>query len=85
MPYAIVVVPSAQRALQQIEKRDQKRIVARIDALAQDPHPAGARKIQGGTDEFRIRVGGYRVIYSVSDTTITVVVIRVGHRRDLYR
>ena len=85
MPYAIVVVPSAQRALQQIDKRDQKRIVVRIDALAQDPHPPGSRKMQGGTDEFRIRVGDYRVSYSVNDTEITIVVIRIGHRRDIYR
>ena len=65
--------------------RTADRIVARIDALAQDPHPPGSRKLQGGTDEFRIRVGDYRVIYSVNDAAITIVVIRVGHRRDIYR
>lgn len=85
MSYSIVFVPSAQRSLQQIEKRDQKRIVARIDALAEDPYPPGARKLSGGTAEFRIRIGDYRVIYSVNDVEILVVVIRIGHRKDVYR
>lgn len=54
-------------------------------ALADDPFPKGARKLLGYRDVFRIRVGPYRVLYSVSETELIVVVLKVGHRRGVYR
>lgn len=53
--------------------------------LADDPYPRGARKLLGFDDVFRIRVGRYRVLYSVSKATVIVVVLKIGHRRDVYQ
>ena len=53
--------------------------------LADDPYPRGARKLLGYDDVFRIRVGRYRVLYSVSEATVIVVVLKIGHRRDVYQ
>ena len=53
--------------------------------LATDPYPRGTRKLLGYDDVFRIRIGQYRVLYSVSEATVIVVVLKIGHRRDVYR
>ena len=67
------------------QKKDRRRIVARIQALAEDPRPSGCEKLSGEADRYRVRVGRYRVVYSVGDAELTVVVVRVGHRKDVYR
>ena len=85
MTYSIAFVASAERALEKIAKRDQKKIAIRIESLARDPRPPGSRKLVGGTNEYRIRVGDYRVIYSVEDRKVLVIVIRIAHRKDAYR
>lgn len=85
MSYSIRFVGSAERALANITKRDQKKIALRIDALALDPRPPGSRKLVGGTNEYRIRIGDYRVVYSVEDRRVLVIVIRIAHRKDIYR
>ena len=54
-------------------------------ALADDPFPRGARKLSGYHDVFRIRVGPYRILYSVSETELIIAILKVGHRRDVYR
>ena len=54
-------------------------------ALADNPFPRGARKLVGYDDVFRVRAGSYRILYSVSDRTVVIVVLKVGHRRDVYR
>ena len=69
--------------LQAIPAKDSKRIVERIKKLAIDPYPAGAIRLKG-RDELRIRQGNYRIIYSVKEEIITVYVIKVGHRKDIY-
>lgn len=56
-----------------------------IDALAEEPRPSGVRKIRGADDLYRIRVGDYRVVYQVKDDVLVVLIIRVRHRRDVYR
>lgn len=83
--YSIEFVAAAERALANIARRDQKRIALRIDALAQDPRPPGSRKLVGGTNEYRIRSGDYRVVYSVEDRKVLVIVMRIAHRKDIYR
>lgn len=60
-------------------------LVRRIAALAVDPRPSGCEKLGGHTDRYRMRQGPYRVVYSVDDTTLIVEVVRVGHRREVYR
>ena len=62
------------------------KLVAAIDALADDPRPAGCKKLAGSANRYRIRAAGaYRIVYDVHDDVLLVVVIRVGHRRDIYR
>jgi mRNA interferase RelE/StbE len=65
------------------QKKDRQRIVAGIRLLADDPRPPDCEKLAGGDDRYRIRVGRYRVIYSVGDRELLVVVVRVGHRKDV--
>jgi len=78
--------PAAERALRQIARHDQQRIRDRIDALADDPRPPGVKPLQGSSEGLlRIRVGEYRVIYLVKDDLLLVVVVRIGHRREVYR
>jgi mRNA interferase RelE/StbE len=60
--------------------------VAAIDALADDPRPSGCKKLTGGADRYRIRAAGaYRIVYELHDDRLIVIVIRIGHRRDVYR
>jgi mRNA interferase RelE/StbE len=84
--YTIEIVHSAARSLRAItDKRIQRRIQDGIDSLARIPRPTTARIIKGHDDLYRIRVGDYRVVYLVKDRTITVLVLGVGHRREIYR
>lgn len=76
---------SAERQLGKLRRSDQARVARAMLALADDPYPKGARKLFGYHDVFRIRVGSYRILYSVSGTELIVVVLKVGHRRDVYR
>lgn len=76
---------TAERQLRKIPRRDQARIVGAVRGLAVDPRPAGCRKLSGYEDVFRIRVGTYRVIYSVDAGRIIVIILEIGHRRDAYR
>jgi len=76
------------RALQELEKlprQEQQRIVIRAERLAIDPHSSCSQKAHGSRELFRIRVGDYRVIYDIQDDVLSVLVFRVGHRRDVYR
>ena len=83
--YRIEISRTAEKRLKQLPKEDQKRVVAAILKLAEDPHPRGARKLTGYDDVFRIRVGLYRVLYSVSEAELVVIILKVGHRKDIYR
>jgi mRNA interferase RelE/StbE len=83
--YTVAILPSALRQLAELPRHDQKRIKERIDRLAVDPRPPGVQKLKGESDLFRLRSGDYRVIYSIEDVRMIVLVIRIGHRRDVYR
>ena len=84
--YKVFIKPSAARELEAVDpKRDRQRIVARIRSLAEDPRPPGCEKLVGEDDRYRLRVGRYRISYSVGDGELVVVVVRVGHRKDVYR
>ncbi len=76
---------TAERQLKKLLKTDQARVVRTILALADDPLPRGSRKLSGYDDVFRVRTGQYRVLYSVSKSKLIVVVLKVGHRKDVYR
>ncbi|MDR0365363.1 MAG: type II toxin-antitoxin system RelE/ParE family toxin [Bifidobacteriaceae bacterium] len=81
--YRIELRPAAMRALRKIDTRDRARIQAAISLLAVDPRPPGARTLQG-RDGLRVRVGNYRILYTVEDQVLLVVVVTLGHRRDVY-
>jgi mRNA interferase RelE/StbE len=83
--YGIQILPSAERELAALDSPIQRRIAARIDALADTPRPSGAKKLQGGKDTWRVRVGDYRILYEVVDERVIVLVVKVGHRREVYR
>ena len=82
--YAVEFLPSAVRTLAKLEPVVRRRIARRIDRLAEDPR-SGAVKLRGVDDVWRARVGDYRILYLIEDDRLVVVVISVGHRRDVYR
>jgi mRNA interferase RelE/StbE len=81
--YEIEVRPAALRALKKIDRQDQPRIQGAIALLAADPRPPGAKALRG-RDGLRIRVGDYRIVYSVQDSRLLVIVVTLGHRREVY-
>ena len=84
--YRVLIKPSAAKEIEAVDqKKDRQRIVAGIRLLADDPRPPGCEKLAGEGDRYRIRVGRYRVIYSVGDEELVVVVVPVGHRKDVDR
>ncbi len=83
--YRIELKPSAERDLAGLERRDLLRVARKIDGLADDPRPAGAEKLSGEDDLWRIRAGDFRIIYTIRDDVLLVLVVRVGHRREVYR
>lgn len=82
--YELVVRPSVQKDVESIPKRDLERILARIESLRDDPRPVGSVKLSG-LEYYRIRQGNYRIVYEVEDRRLIVAIIKVGHRRDVYR
>lgn len=82
--YNLRVKASVSGDLRRIPTRDVRRIVQRIGSLGDDPRPPGCEKLSG-KERYRIRVGTYRILYEIIDTDVTVVVVKVGHRRDVCR
>lgn len=82
--YRLLIKPSAAKELDSLPARDRKRIVAKLQALASNPRPLGSEKLSG-EEKYRIRQGDYRILYSVQDTDSTVVIVKIAHRREVYR
>ena len=83
--YRVELRPAALRELHKLEPTIRRRIGAAIDQLAKTPRPVGVEKLQGQENRYRVWVGEYRIVYEVEDRVLLVLVIRVGHRRDVYR
>ena len=84
--YRVLIKPSAAKEIEAVDqKRDRQRIVARILALADEPRPVGCEKLAGEGDRYRVRVGRYRIVYSIADDELLVLVVRVANRNDVYR
>ena len=81
--YRIELRPAAVKALRRIDPQDRGRVHGAIALLGEDPRPPGARALQG-RDGYRVRVGDYRIIYTIRNDILVVVVVTVGHRRDVY-
>jgi mRNA interferase RelE/StbE len=84
MSYSIEFRPSAKKALRELPRSDGSRILKAIETLSENPYGPGRKKLKG-TDFWRIRVGDYRVVYTVVQSMLLVVVIKIGHRREVYR
>ena len=82
--YNILIKPSAVKELKKIPKKELKKITERIQALSSDPRPPGSEKL-AAQNAYRIRQGTYRIIYTIEDDQLIILIIKVGHRRDIYR
>ena len=83
--YKVLIKPSAVKEIEAIpQKKIRQQIVRRIQHLAEDPRPPGSKKLSG-RDRYRIRQGVYRIVYAVENDKLVVYVIKVGHRKDVYR
>ncbi len=82
--YEILFKESVWKDLKKVPKSDLKRILSRVEKLGDDPRPMGCEKLTG-EELYRVRQGHYRIVYSIQDKELTVWVIKVGHRKDVYR
>ncbi|WP_250281127.1 MULTISPECIES: type II toxin-antitoxin system RelE family toxin [unclassified Frankia] len=85
MRYTVTIAPAAFRRLRKLDPVARRRVQAVIDLLADDPRPPAARQLVGGGGEWRVRTGDYRVVYDIQDKELIILVVAVGHRRDVYR
>lgn len=83
MTYAVTLSPAAERQLTKLDRSVARRITAALTKLGDSPRPPGCKKLTG-LDAWRIRVGDYRVIYQIHDDRLIVLVVRIGHRREVY-
>jgi len=81
----LLIKPSAVKEIEAIPlKRERRRLVERIAGLAENPRPVGVEKLSG-QDKYRLRQGRYRILYAIEDQNLLVYVVKVGHRKDVYR
>lgn len=85
MPYELHIERHAEKDLNKLEKTVFIQIVAKIKELAGNPHPQGSKKITGSQNDWRLRVGDYRVIYEIETKTRIIKIMRIKHRREVYR
>jgi len=84
--YSVRLKASAAKEIESIEpKKVRRQIVRRIERLSDDPRPPGCERLAGHSDRYRIRQGHYRIVYSIADEILTVIVVKVGHRSSVYR
>jgi len=84
MTYQVVLTPSAARQLRKFDPPVRRRLQAAIELLAIEPLPPAATRLVGGGGEWRVRTGDYRIVYEIEEDRLLVLVLRVGHRRDVY-
>ncbi len=85
MSYSLRISQSAERELGRLSPTAHSRISRRIQSLRDNPRPKGVRKLRGREEEYRLRAGDYRVLYTIDDTNNVVTIFSVGHRREVYR
>lgn len=84
MTYRVTLAPSAARQLRKFDPDVRRRLQAAIELLAIDPRPPAATRLVGGSGEWRVRTGNYRIVYEINDNELVVLVLRMGHRREIY-
>lgn len=82
--YKLQIKPLAVKELEALPPKERRRIVSRIRKLATDPRPSGSERLTG-QQLFRVRQGNYRILYAIEDAELVLVVVKIGHRRDVYR
>ena len=85
MTYRITFAPSAARQLRKLDPPARRRIQAAVELLSAEPRPPAATQLVGGAGEWRVRTGDYRIVYEINDGELLVLVLAVGHRRDIYQ
>jgi mRNA interferase RelE/StbE len=85
MPYTVRISSAAGRQFKKLPPDIQQRLRPQIGSLAKNPRPSGVSKVKGGDNQYKIRVGDYRVLYEIHDRQLLVLVVKAGHRRDVYR
>jgi mRNA interferase RelE/StbE len=85
MPYTIDFAPSARRDLKKLERPVQRRVIEKAQSLQNNPRAPGTEKLEGGGDFYRVRTGDYRIVYTISDRKLIVLVVKIGNRKDVYR
>ena len=84
MTYRVEFSPLARRQIKKLSREAQKRIIERIEELAANPRPVGVKKLVGEESLYRVRVGDYRTLYQIRDRELIVLIVKVGHRREIY-
>ena len=82
--YKIIFRKSVAKDMRRIPNRDLRRILAAIDSLSEEPRPSGGERLSG-QEKYRVRQGNYRIVYEIINKEVIVVVVKVGHRKDVYR
>lgn len=85
MSYRVTLAPAAARQLRKLDPQIRRRLQAALELLAVEPRPPAATQLVGGAGEWRVRTGDYRIIYEINDDELLVLVLQVGHRREVYR
>jgi mRNA interferase RelE/StbE len=85
MTYQVVLAPSAARRLRKFDPPVRRRLQAAIELLATEPRPPAATRLVGGGGEWRVRTGDYRIVYEIEEGRLLVLVLRLGHGREVYR
>lgn len=83
MTYRVLILPAASKGLRRIDPQVRPRIRGAVLLLAEDPRPPASRRLRG-RDGYRVRIGDYRILYRIKDDVLLVVVVTIGHRRDVY-
>lgn len=85
MTYVVELAPSAARSLRKLDAKARVRVQAALELLAEEPRPPAATRLVGGSGEWRVRTGDYRIVYEIHRGRLLVLVLAVGHRKDVYR
>jgi mRNA interferase RelE/StbE len=83
--FRVIIKPSAEKQLDRLPANVRRRVLDALESLCDQPRPPGCVKLKGEDDVWRIRVGTYRIVYSIHDDKLIVLVVRVAHRKDVYR
>jgi mRNA interferase RelE/StbE len=85
MAYEIIIKPTAEKSFARLEKAQQIKMIKAIENLVVNPRPQGFKKLKSLAELYRIRVGDYRIIYSIDNNILITTVVKIGHRKEIYK